>query len=121
MPASHVDHDRNGPSRVRKRDVIAQLEQRRNGPSLLGLRELFEWTRQMATSTLDCSPAGAVVPIGRREETGVRSEPDEELLDQQSVVEKDDLVGHLSALLVEQVGVVDRSETRLVSLLQHTV
>ena len=71
----------------------------------------------MAARALHGGTTGAVVPVRGRPQPAPDGEPDEQLLDEQSVVEEDDLLARRH-LLIDEIRIVDCGDTRLVALPQ---
>ena len=87
MPIGQLGHHRHGHSGIRKADVVAQCQKTPDcSPLLLGV-ELGERSRQVAASASDRCPTSPVVPVGGGVSAPGIGKPDEELLDQDSIVE----------------------------------
>lgn len=119
MAQGHFSHDGNNSPRFGERNLSSELQQR-GDCSLLELRvKLAERTRKMSTSASYCSSTSPVVPVCRGRKLGCPAvcQPTQKVLDQQTVIEEN--ARHSQrALLIDEVGVVNRGKADLVTVAQ---
>lgn len=124
MSPGDVDHGGNRRARVEQSDVRTQREQAEDRPSLLVGRQFLERSGQTTTGAGHGGTACPVVPVDGRVQgeigSGV-SEPYQELLDQETVIEDDNAFRRQrSGLLIREIGIVDRRQAELVAIPEHS-
>jgi hypothetical protein len=122
MTHRDLGHARNGRSRIGEQDLASEFEKAQNRLFLLAFLQLLEWPRQMATCSNHRRTTCPVVPTsgGVQDNRPAFGEANQQLLNQQSVVDYDQLSsrGHLG-LVISEVWIVDRCDPIRVSFPQH--
>ena len=114
MALGQLGHHGNRRPRVGESDGVGQQQQATNRGRLVLVIETKKWTREMPPGSADRGTAGAVVPVRRGVALTLDLDPDQELLDQETIVEDDP--GDGGHLLIGQVWVPDTGESGFVAV-----